>query len=115
MILKYTQNTIPKYLFFKSHTSLPLAGVPSGVAASEAAVAVALTAALGLGVTGTIFSHSEILPSTFRNCGWFTQVLYHLVTFTNDFLSAGSNAFKGNEHTNNQEAIIFWQQLQQMK
>lgn len=104
MILKYTQNTILKY-HSSNNTSLPLAGVPSGVAASE--VAVALTAALDFGVTGTIFSHSEIFPSTFRNCGWFTQVLYHRVTFTNDFLSAGSNAFKGNKHTNNQESIIF--------
>lgn len=101
MVLKYLQtlqDTFLKYFIiffnFQIHTSLPLPGVLSGVAASEAAVDVALAAALGLVVTGTIFSHSEILPNTFKNCGWFTQVLNHLVTFTSDFLSAGSNALK---------------------
>lgn len=45
-------------------------------------------------VTGTIFSQRATLPKTFKNCGWFMQVVNHLVTLVRIFLSDGSNTFK---------------------
>lgn len=59
--------------------------------AGLALAALALAGAFIFGVTGTIFSQRVIFPNTFRNCGWFMQVVNHLVTLVKTFLSDGSN------------------------
>lgn len=71
-------------------TSWPLAVASAESTAGVALAGLALAAAFVFGVTGTIFSQRAIFPNTFRNCGWFMQVVNHLVTLVNTFLSDGS-------------------------
>lgn len=67
---------------------------PLVVALADSTAGLPVGAAGVFTVTGTIFSQRITLPKTFKNCGWFMQVVNHLVTLVRIFLSDGSNTLK---------------------